>query len=108
MVVEVVGSPPLGSHGRFSLVLYGFLVVEVVGSSPPWAARAGHMLKTIGFIVFFEVDKGPRDRNANRDDVARRSRGGRREVAGRSRGDQGGRETLAFIKIDFERSLKGP
>ena len=55
------------------------------------------MLKTIGFIMFFEVDNGSRDRNANRDDAARRSQGGRKEVAGRS---QGGCKARAVI--DFE------
>ena len=34
------------------------------------------MLISIGFIVFFEVDNERRDRDANRDDAARRSQGG--------------------------------
>ena len=39
------------------------------------------MLKTIGFVMFYEIDNRQRDRDANRDDVAGRSRGGRKEGA---------------------------
>ena len=63
---------------------------------PPCRAN---VLKTISFIMFFEVDNGPRDRDANRDEVARRSRGGREEVARRSQGrrEEGARLALSSI-----------
>ena len=65
------------------------------------------MLKTIGFIMFFEVDKGPRDRDANRDDVARKSRGCRREVARRSQGgrEEGARHVRLSILTPWEHPI---